>query len=91
MFINETGVIAGVLEIATNNVSGSLFLSLFIIFMVLFLICLALRIPLEFAILLMLPLVIVLAAYSSDWTPVLGLFLIMTAVFFARNWFVQPQ
>jgi hypothetical protein len=91
MLINNTGTLSGVLSVMTNNVTGSLFLSMFLVFIVLLFLVLAFKVPLEYAILLMLPILIVQAAYSSQWNPLLGVCLIFIAVFFARNWFVQAQ
>jgi hypothetical protein len=91
MFINNTGTLSGIVGVMTQNVTGSLFLSLFLIFIVLLFVTLALKVPMEYAILFMLPLLIVQAAYYSEWNALLGVSLIIIGVFFARNWFVQAQ
>lgn len=90
-FVNETGLIAGVLQLGSNDVTGNIFATLFLIFIILLFLALAFRIPIEYAIVLLSPLVIVMMAYYTEWYVIGGLMLIMLAFIFARNFFVQPR
>lgn len=88
-FINNTGVIGVVISSMTNNVTGSLFLTLLYIMIVLVALCLGAGLPIEWTLIIMLPLLIVTMAYSSDFLSVGGFALMYLGIIFAKNWFAN--
>jgi len=89
LFFNESGVIAAFITQMTNNVTGSLFLSLLIIMVFFMLAALLFRLPIEFAAIILMPVLIVFMAATSDFLAVGGVFLIYLGVIFAKNFFLK--
>ena len=89
LFINETGFIATVLTSLTNNITGSLFLSLLMITILLLLICLLFRLPIEFSAVLLVPFFIVCMAATSDYLALGGTILIYLGIIMAKNFFLK--
>jgi hypothetical protein len=89
MFLNESGIIGVALISFTNNVTGSLFLTLLTIVGLLMMVCFLFRIPVEFSAIIVLPLLIVLMAYSSQFLAVGGVILIYLGVLFGRYFIIN--
>lgn len=85
-FINSTDVVGITITALVNNVTGSLFLALMMIVMLLFALCIAASIPIEWTIIFMLPLLIYLMAFSSEWLQVTGFALIYLGILFAKTY-----
>ena len=83
-FINMTGS-AGIVFDGLVAQAGSHYFALLSLFIVLLLILLLFRVPLEFAVLILLPLSIVMWAYDTRWLAIAGLMLIFAGIIFARN------
>lgn len=67
VFYNDTGTVGVLITYMTVNVTGSLFITLLIIVMALMSLTLLFRIPLEFSSVIILPLLLVLMAYSTEF------------------------
>lgn len=85
-FINATETIGLIIASGTANVTGSIIATLLFVFMVLVVICLMFQIPVEIGSLLLLPFVIGVASYYSDFMIALVVILIMVATLIAKNW-----
>lgn len=90
-FINATDIVGPLLSQGTNDVTGSLFLTLFIVFMVFVLLGLMFRLGIAEITIIMMPMLIALMAYYSEWYAVGGIMLIALGVIFAKNFFVQAR
>ena len=85
---DETGFIYTVVNAITVNVTGDLFLSLLLITLLFMFFAFAFRIPLEFTIILVFPLLIGFAVEGgAGFGPVLGVGIIYLAVLLAKNFF----
>ena len=84
MFYNTTQPIGIIINSATENITGSLFITLLLIVLFLIAICLMFRIPVEFTIILILPLLLTVSAYSSDFISILGVLLIYLGIIFGK-------
>lgn len=82
--LNEAGFVGQVI-LGMNDITGSLFLTLFCILVILLVAALALRIPLEAISVLYLPLLITLTAYTSEFLALFGCFLIYAGIIIAKN------
>jgi len=83
-FIDTTDLIGGLLMSLTNDVTGSLFLTLLMIVFFIVIIGLAFRLPLEITFIIALPLYYVSVVYSQEMYPVLAVALIHIAILFTR-------
>lgn len=88
-FMNETGFIAIVITDMTNNLTGSLFLTLMLIMIFFILVALLFRLPIEFAIILILPLFLVFMAATSEFLAVGGVVLIYMGIIIAKNFILK--
>jgi len=88
-FINESGLIASVLNHMTINVTGSTFLTLLAIVMGLIVIALMFRLPVEWTSIIVFPFLIVTAAFYTDFLPVLGVFVIYLGILVGKNFFFK--
>lgn len=68
-----------------NGITGSLFVTLLILSLLVMALCLTFSFPLEYTIILILPLHIGIMAYSGEWLAVSGSFLIYLGILFAKN------
>lgn len=78
---NETAIIG------LTSITGSFFLSLLVLVILIMLFALALRIPLEFTAIFILPLLIVLVGYESQLLSVFGVLLLYLGVLFGKHFF----
>lgn len=86
-YINMTGSLGTIYEGITYNITGSEFLTLFFIILLVMLFFMMFRIPIELSAVLILPLLIVVMAYSGEFFAITGLILIYLALLLAKNWF----
>lgn len=88
---DTTGIIYGFLAAMTTNVTGSFFLSTLVISI--FLLAIAsgfFRIPLEFVVIILLPIHLAfLACVGSDWTGIVGTLLIYLGILLGKNFFFR--
>lgn len=80
----ETGLIGLVIQGLTQNVTGSLFLTLLMIVTMFVLIMLLFRIPVEFQAVIIAPMLFTLMAYTREFLAIGGVILIFMAIVFAR-------
>lgn len=86
-FLNEEDLIGKVIIMATQNLTGSEFLTYMLIFLLLVLVSQMFRMPLELTIAYNLPLALVLATGFASFTPVISVIAFYTALFIAKkNW-----
>lgn len=84
-FINSTDYSYILLTGLTNDVTGSLFISLLLIMVFIMVIAMILKLPIESSAIFMIPFLLVVSAfYISDWLAILGVFLIFLGVIFAK-------
>lgn len=86
-YINESGFIYGFVYYATTNVTGSLFLTLLFILLGLMAMAFAFRVPIEFTIIFLLPLVITLMAFNANFLALGGILLVWLGIILAKNFF----
>mgnify|MGYP003149167858 CR=1 FL=1 len=89
MFINETGLIGLIITTATNNITGSLFLTFFLMLFLFITFGLMFRMPLELSFVLLMPLLIVITAFYSNFLIIYGLALIALALIFSMRLFME--
>ena len=89
MLFNATGTIGTMLQYTTSDVTGSLFLTLLGVVMLLLLFCFLFRIPVEFSAVLVLPLLLGLMAYMTEFVAIGGVFLIYLGVIVGKNFFFK--
>jgi len=89
LFMNETGFIGNLIIEFSNNLTGSLFLTLLIITIFLILTGLLFRLSLEFTAIIILPLLLVFMATTSEFLAVGGVFLLYLGVIIAKNFFLK--
>lgn len=87
--LNETGIIGKGLELATINITGSLFITLLCVIILIFALFFMVRLPLELTAILILPLLILLMSYNIAFVTIGGLFLIYVALIVAGNFFIR--
>lgn len=87
--INTSGEIGVILEYLTYNVTGSLFLSLLAFMFVLFALALAFRIPIEWTAVIVFPMILVLVATTTQFLPILGVFIIYLGIIVSKNFFYK--
>lgn len=87
MFINQSGTIYTILNAITYNVTGDIFTTFLLIMLCLLFLGLALRIPLEFTSLLILPLLLIIMAYSGQYIQIGGIIVIYLSIVLAKNFF----
>jgi hypothetical protein len=85
---NNTGFIYTVTEAISSNITGDLFLTLLLYVLLIMLLAFAFRIPLEFTVILVFPLLIAFGVEAgAGFAPVLGVGIVYLAVLFAKNFF----
>lgn len=89
MLLNSTGTLGTMIQYATSDVTGSLFLTLLGVVMLLMLFCFLFRIPVEFSAVLILPLLLGLMAYMTEFVAIGGVFLIYLGVIVGKNFFFK--
>lgn len=85
-FINSSGTIGVILAAGAQNTTGDIVSTLLAIYLFLLIICLMFRVPIEFTIVIMLPLTIAIAAYYSNFLSLLIIMGIYLCTLLAKNW-----
>ena len=89
MLINGSGTIGTMIQYATADITGSLFLTLLGVVMLLLLLCFLFRLPIEFSAILVLPLLLGLMAYMQEFVAIGGVFLIYLGIVLGKNFFFR--
>ena len=90
VFMNSSGMLADMFISFTTNVSGTPFLTLLAIFILLLGLFVMFRIPIESALILLTPVLIVFMAWSAGgFLAVGGIIIIMLGILLAKNWIVR--
>jgi hypothetical protein len=87
IFYNSSGSFGLIIDAWTYNVTGDLYLTLVSFVLLLFAFCLMFKIPIEFTAIIVLPMMIVAMAWSSQFLAIGGLTLIYIGVLVAK-WFI---
>lgn len=89
LFINQTGTIGVIFEAITNNVTGSVYLTLLGLMIIIILFFMLFRVPIEFTAILILPMCIIFMSFYGEFL-VVGLTLLMYIGFLvAKNFFIR--
>jgi len=89
VFLNQSDHIGKLINYATINITGSEFLTYFWIILILYLFCILFKMDNALALTLLLPIILVLMAYSSSWLMVGGILLIYLSFIFVSMWPVK--
>lgn len=88
-FVNNSTSTGIVINYLTTNVSGDLFSTLLLLLVLLIAVALTFRIPLEWTMPLVLPVLIAYMSYSSEFLTVGGVVLIYLAVVFTKMFVIN--
>lgn len=83
----SSGFFNDLLNSLTTNVTGSVFLTLLFLTFIILAFALVFRIPIEFTVLFVFPLLLGFAAYTSAYMAVAGVGILYLAVLIAKNFF----
>jgi len=86
MFINQTGVIGGILNAGTETMTGSMTATLLFILLFLIVMALSFGLPLEFLAVIILPFCLSVGAYYGTFMLPIVIILIYIASIIAKNW-----
>lgn len=89
VFFNESGFVGTVIIGITNNVTGSIFLTLLLIVLLLLVAAALFRLSIEWTAIIIMPLLLVLMSYEGLFLPVGGVFLIYLAILLGKNFFFK--
>lgn len=89
VFINWTDVLGVIIYSSAENTTGDLFISLLTILLMSIIFCILLRIPIEFTLAIVLPLVIVPMAYMGEFVAPGGILLIYIALLSTKYFFLR--
>lgn len=88
-FINSTGTVGIIYNQATQNITGSEFITLLGLIIIIITFFMLFQIPIEATLVLIMPMLIIYGVYSQDLIGFLGLTLLYLGVIFAKNFFVN--
>jgi hypothetical protein len=88
-FLNESGTLGFLILEFTNNVTGSLFITMLLLIISLMALTMLFRIPLEYSMVYILPLLLVLMAYSSEFLVIGTVVLLYLAIIMAKMWILR--
>jgi len=86
---NSTGSIGVAIEYVTLNITGSLFLTFLMIFLLYIAVLIMFKVPFELTIGLSFPLLIVFAIMDAGFLRILGIMIIMGALFIVNKFFLN--
>jgi len=88
-FINSSTSSGALLQYFTNNNTGDLFITLLLIMLIFLTFAFLFKIPLEYTLPLILPLLMVYMAYTSQFLAIGGIILIYLAIVFTKMFFIN--
>jgi hypothetical protein len=88
IFLNQTGTIGQIYLAATQNITGSEFLTLLGLIIIIIAFFFLFGLPLEATAIFILPMLITFGVYSQNLISVLGLALIYLGMIFAKNFWI---
>jgi hypothetical protein len=86
---NETGLMGIMIGKASTDIFGSLVITFLSVILILFLLMLVFKIPMEYSLIFILPLLIVLMAYDSTFRIIGGIIIFILAMFLTIIWFLN--
>jgi len=84
-FINQSGWIYKLIDMGTQNITGSYDLTFMSLFIAIFAFGLAARLPIEVTVMLMMPLAIGIAVFTSTFIPFFIIMLMFLAIVFVKR------
>jgi hypothetical protein len=88
LFINSTGVTAGIIS-GMTDLTGDYFLTMLTIVILLIVLCVALQMPMEVSAIFVLPFLLVCYAFVPSFTAVTGVVLIYLGIIVAKNFIIK--
>ena len=88
VFLNTTSDMGSIIYANVLNISGSEFITIFIIFLLLLGCFYLFKVPIEWSLVFLLPMLIVIGAYNSIFLTILGLILFIISIIIVRNWWI---
>jgi hypothetical protein len=88
IFINQTGTLGVIYQAATQNITGSEFITLLGLIILIMAFFMMFGLPIETTTILILPMLIIFGVYSQELIATLGLVLIYLGIIFAKNFFI---
>jgi hypothetical protein len=88
IFINQTGTIGVIYTAATQNITGSEFITLLGLIIIIMAFFMLFGLPIEATAIFILPMLIIFGVYSQELIATLGLALIYLGIIFAKNFFI---
>ena len=89
LFLDQSGFIASIITDLTNNLTGSLFLTLMLIMVFFIVIALMFRFPIEISAIILAPLFLVFMASTGEFVAVGGVVLIYLGIIIAKNFILK--
>jgi len=86
---NSTNFIGALVDSATTNISGSLFITFLSMLLILIIMMGLFRIQFEFILLFLFPFMLVLMAYDTRFQLIGGLIVFMIAMYLTMKWFMN--
>ena len=87
VFINTSQIIYTVIDSATTNITGHLFLTFFLFFLLVIGLAIAFKIPVEYTAIFILPLSLVLMGSMQEFLGIGGALLLYLGFLLAKNFF----
>jgi hypothetical protein len=84
-FVNTSGTIAQILISGTANLTGSMTATLFVVLIFLFVLCLFFGIPLEIAMIILFPIILVMASFYGGFVGIIVAIIIFFGFIIAKN------
>ena len=85
-FINQTDVIGRIMNSGTNTLTGSMVATLFFILLFMIVVAFVFGIPLEFTAIFILPFVLAVGSYYSNFYMPLVIIIVFVSSILAKNW-----
>lgn len=89
IFINETGTAGIIFQAFTNNITGSIFLTLVLITIIIMAFFASFGLPLELSAIFVLPMYLIFMAFSHEYLAIGGLLLIYLGITFGKNFIIN--
>lgn len=86
---NPADIIGILIEAFTNNITGALFGTMLVITILFLFIGLLFKLPMEFSLVINFPLFIVFASYESNYFKIIGVALMLLAIYFGKHFFIR--
>ena len=86
-YINETGTIGVIYQAININITGSDFLTMLGVTLFIMFCFFLFRIPVEASVILIMPILFIFMAFSSNFLAIVGVMIIYMVILLVKNWF----